>query len=75
MEPIKETYISKARRNARAKELKALGLTVKLRSYGPCQLHPQYLQDAAAEGITYQTGFGNTDYTRLWDKIYIVESV
>lgn len=71
---IKENFLSKSRRDARAKELKSQGKMVFRRSAGPVQLHPEYLQDASEEGITFQTGFGNTDYQRVWSKIYIVEA-
>lgn len=37
------------------------------------QLHPEYIEDALAEGITYETGFGNTDYKRFWKVLWAIE--
>ena len=71
---IHESYLSRKRRDARAKQLKLEGCIVSVRSMRGQRLHPQYLQDAAQEGITYETGFGNQDYLRTWDSIYILEA-
>jgi hypothetical protein len=67
------TYISKARRDAKYRELKARGEDVHRSSIRNQQLHPEYITDAAEEGITYQTGFGNTDYLRMWSVLYTIE--
>lgn len=65
-----ENFSKLENRNARAKELKALGYVVRKRSTGPCQLHPEYIKDWPYE---YQTGFGNTDYTTYHKNVYQVE--
>lgn len=67
------TYISKARRDAKYRELKARGEDVKRSSIRNQQLHPEYITDASEEGITYQTGFGNSDYRRMWGVLYTIE--
>ena len=75
MNPIRERYISKARRDERAKALKALGRKIRRGSIRGQQLHPEYITDAREEGITYETGFGNVDYRRMWDVLYTLESI
>jgi hypothetical protein len=70
---MSDLYISKARRDARYRELKAQGQDVRRTSVRNQQLHPQYITDAAEEGITYQTGFGNSDYRRFWSVLYGIE--
>lgn len=70
----KGTYISKARRDAHYRQLKQEGKAAFRRTFRGARLHPQYITDAAEEGITFETGFGNTDYLRTWDVLYIVEA-
>lgn len=70
---IHELYISRTRRDARFKELRATGHNVYRRSLRNPRLHPEYITDANEEGITYQSGLGNTDYLRSWAVLYSVE--
>lgn len=70
---LHEIYLSKARRDARYQELLGQGIKTRRSSLRGQQLHPEYIQDAKLEGITYETGFGNTDYQRIWPVIYIIE--
>lgn len=72
---FKEIYISRARRDARFAELKASGRTFIRRVSKNQQLHPEYIVDARDEGIQYTTGFGNTDYRRMWGTLYLIEGV
>jgi len=71
---MKEMFISKSRRDARYQELRAQGRQVRRRSLRNQRLHPQYIQDAAEEGIRFQVGFGNTDYLRSWSVLYTLEA-
>ena len=68
------TYISRKRRDEHAKALKAQGLKVRRSTERGQQLHPEHINDAAEEGITFETGFGNADYQRIWGVLYIVEA-
>lgn len=72
---LRETFLRKHHRDARYKALKAQGMKVYRRTARNQRLHPEYILDAIGEGITYETGFGNTDYLRTWGTLYIVESV
>jgi len=69
---LKEIYQKKENRDARAKELKAQGLTVKRGSTGRCQLHPEYIKDYKG---AFTTGFGNTDYLTMFGNLYTIEVV
>jgi hypothetical protein len=64
-----ELYISKAKRDARAKQLKAEGHLVRRGTVRNQQLHPQYIEDF--EGAL-ETGFGNTQYQMSWSVLYEV---
>ena len=70
-------YISKARRDKRWAELKKAhpSKTFKRSTSRGSQLHPEYITDAREEGITYETGFGNTDYQRVWGVLYNIIEV
>lgn len=70
---IIEHYLSKTRRDERYKEMKAQGLAVRRRTSHGSRLHPEYIRDAVLEGISYLTGFGNTDYLRTWENLYSIE--
>jgi len=70
---IRETYLNRAARDARAKELKAQGLQVKRRATGPCQLHPMYVKDFEGQEKN-ETGFGNTVYKTYFGNLYQVEA-
>jgi len=68
-----ELYKNKANRDARAKELKAQGLTVRRSSSSNQLLHPQYVEDELSE-LRSQTGIGNTVYKTHYGKLYKVEA-
>lgn len=70
---IHERYQDKKNRDARAKELKAQGLTVIRRSSGPCELHPEYIKDWAHTLSAEDKGFGNTLYKTYFKNTYLVE--
>ena len=43
------------------------------RSGGPYQLHPMYVADYEKEtGRVADTGFPNSDYMRMWDRLYFI---
>lgn len=63
-------FTSKENRNLVATLLKQAGHKVKLTSQRNVQLHPEYVEDFVG---TYETGFGNSDYTRMWSVLYTVE--
>jgi len=67
-----ETYASKERRDTRAKELKALGQTVKKSSMRNQCLHPMYLADERDHIAQEDLGFGNTLYKTMYPAIYTV---
>lgn len=66
----KELYISKEKRDSRAKELKAKGYFVDRGSSRNQQLHPEHITDT---NFHYETGFGNTAYQMVWSVLYKVE--
>jgi len=67
---MNELFLSKERRDKRAKELQAAGHTVLRRRITNQLLHPQYVRDYVGE---YQTGFGNTDYKTFFGVLYAVQ--
>ncbi len=73
--PMPFLYLNKATRDAELKEKqkaepeKYFQKSVR----NNIQLHPEYIEDAKAEGIEYQTGFGNTDYQRVWEVLWGIE--
>ena len=69
---IRELYQDKAKRDARAKELKAQGLNVVRSTTGPQQIHPQYVEDYVG-AAKLDTGFGNTVYKTGFSNLYKVE--
>lgn len=67
-------YISRSRRDARFRELLARGVRARRSSVRNQRLHPEHITDAREEGVSYQTGFGNTDYLRVWSVLYRLDS-
>jgi len=66
----RELYQDRARRDARAKELRALGFSPRRRSARNQLLHPEYVKDWEGE---VRTGFGNDQYRTWFKALYIVE--
>ena len=73
MAQISEDYMHKENRDARARELKAQGYTVKKRSMRNQLMHPQYIRDYPGPE-KYDTGFGNTVYQTHFSCVYIVDA-
>lgn len=71
---ISENYISKEKRDQRYSQLKKECYNVIRRTTGPCQIHPQYIQDFEGPEKN-DTGFGNTVYKTYFKNLYIVEEV
>ena len=69
---IREKYQDKAKRDARYKELKALGINCFRSSTGPCQIHPEYVTDFKGPE-RLDTGFSNTVYSTYFKNLYVVE--
>lgn len=67
---MNELYISKARRDAEYRRLRAQGARPTRGRVVNQQLHPQYIRDAREEGVVFEVGFGNTDYRRFWAVLY-----
>ena len=65
----RELYQDMKRRNARAKELRSQGHTVRRSSHRNQLLHPQYVVDW--EGAV-ETGLGNTMYKTPFSVLYEV---
>lgn len=66
-----EHYISREKRDERARELRARGMKVHRGSCGLTLLHPQYVEDY--EGPEkYDTEFGNSAYKTRFEKLYSV---
>lgn len=70
-----ELFSTKVLRDARAKALKAQGLSVKRYHTGPAQLHPMYVEDQKDTPAGLDTGFGNTVYKMYWPNLYGVKEV
>ena len=68
-----ELFAELKNRNARAKELKAQGFSVKLSSSRNQLLHPMYLEDRKAGLSKADCGCGNTIYKTHFSVIYKVE--
>lgn len=69
---IRTLFQSKETRDNVAKLLKSEGKKVRKGSTRGQQLHPEYIADFVG---TYETGFGNTDYQRVWAILYSLEVV
>ena len=70
---ILEHYLSKEKRNLRAKELRDHGYTVKVRASYNQQIHPQYINDWVGPEKN-DTGFGNEVYKTFVAKLYGLEA-
>ena len=71
---ISEIYLSRERRDARYKELKAQGHDVFRRTVRGALLHPMYVQDYEGPEKR-ETGFGNSVYRTMWPVLYKVETL
>lgn len=60
-------FLSKELRDETAKNLKGLGFASKRGTVRGQQIHPEYIADYVG---TYETGFGNTDYQRVFPVLY-----
>ena len=69
MNGVNETYQNRNLRDARAKELKALGFAVRKSSIRNQLLHPMYVTDAGFHG---DRCFGNCDYKTSFAVLYIL---
>lgn len=66
----KGTFTDKRERDLVKHGLRSLGYKVKCGSMKMQRLHPEYITDFIG---TYETGFGNSDYERIWGTLYTVE--
>lgn len=75
---IHETYLSKERRDARAKELRKQHSDVMTLTIRGQNMHPMYVKDYEEEmGIVLtpeDKGFGNTIYRTYFPKLYVVDA-
>jgi len=69
---IHELYLNLKTRNARAKELKLQGYSVKVSTSSNQLIHPQHIVDWVGPEKN-DTGFGNTVYKTHVAKLYVVE--
>lgn len=68
---MEKLYSERKNRDEAARKLIAEGHQVKRGNVRNQQLHPQYIEDVPSD----QTGFGNTDYQRVWGTLYTLEIV
>jgi hypothetical protein len=72
---IDELYAERGNRDARRRELKALGKTVRCYSMRGQQLHPMYVSDRKNTPAGQDRGFGNTVYKTYFAVLYGVREV
>lgn len=70
---IDELFADKAKRDARAKELKGHGYSVKMYSIRAQQIHPMYVEDLKDTPEGLDRGFGNTVYKTFFAVLYGVK--
>lgn len=70
---LHELYLSRVKRDARAKELEAQGVRVARSVVSNQLIHPQYIEDYPRELSLAERGFGNTIYKTHFAKLYKVE--
>lgn len=62
-------FASRTNRDAAFAEHRRAGRAVARSSIRNVHLHPMYVQDVPSG----DTGFGNTDYQRFWQVLYVLE--
>ena len=67
------TYMSKANRDAKVKELQAQGYRVRRYSMTNQLLHPMYVNDYPRKLTQAECGFGNTIYKTHFGHLYMVD--
>ena len=71
---MNEFFIERAKRDAKAKELKEQGFIVRRFSTRNQLLHPKYVEDYPRKLTADECGFGNTLYKTYFAVLYGVES-
>lgn len=70
---MREYYQDKAKRDARARDLRTQGIQARRSSTGPSQLHPMYVTDWGYPLSEADKGFGNNIYKTFFANLYKIE--
>jgi hypothetical protein len=68
-----ETYMTKTKRDARARELKAQGIATRKSSLRNQLCHPMYVKDFPRQLDKDECGFGNTIYRTHFLVLYTLD--